>query len=342
MLTKEDILSKYNNQPLSEIKNLNFWGKDLTNIDIIEQMPNLEVVSLSANKISSLKPFASCSHLKELYLRKNNISDFDELNYLTRCKELKILWLDQNPICDCENYRKRIIITLPHLIRLDNSPVTQNDNNNSNTPQQRPITPNVPSNTPQTPIEQDIPKRNNLRTSQSGRRPQHQYKPSDQTIVNNILKDYDSSMTIAGAPKVPLSNVESETLNNINKDEQYIHNLKNIEDIKDYFASPYSNDYPNRKKGSNSNSNSNHNGNNNGSNSKGIENFSNYKISNGVVKQHYTHNKDNDIVVNDSLNGITPKNVHIVNAILNLIEGMNLEELVHVRNHISRKMNNEA
>ena len=332
MLTKEDILAKYNNKPLSEIKNLNFWGKDLINIDIIEQMPNLEVVSLSANKISSLKPFTACSHLKELYLRKNNISDFDELNYLTNCKELKILWIDQNPICDCENYRKRIIIALPNLVRLDNSPVVTTEDNSP----QRPITPNVPSNVPQTPIEQDIPKRNNLRTSQSGRRPQ-QYKPSDQTIVNNILKDYDSSMTLIKTPVAHRSNVENETLNNINKDEQYIYNLKNIEDIKDYFASPYNNEYPSRKKGSNNNNN-----NNNGNNSKGIENFSNYKPSNGIKQSKHYANKDNDIGVNDSLNGSTPTKVHIVNAILNLIEGMSLEELVHIRNHISRKMHNET
>jgi hypothetical protein len=49
----------------------------------------------------------------------------------------------------------------------------------------------------------------------------------------------------------------------------------------------------------------------------------------------------NNFGVNDSLNGISPKNLHVVNAILNLIEGMNLEELVHIRNHISRKLHGE-
>ena len=38
-------------------------------------MPNLEIVSLSVNKIHSLKDFVYCSKLQELYLRKNNIKD---------------------------------------------------------------------------------------------------------------------------------------------------------------------------------------------------------------------------------------------------------------------------
>ena len=330
MLTKEDILSKYNNQPISEIKNLNFWGKGLNNIDIIEQMPNLEIVSLSTNQITSLKPFAACSHLKELYLRKNNISDFNEINYLTQCNELKILWLDQNPICDCDNYRQRIIQALPNLVRLDNSPV-----NNDDTPQQqqqlqiesdRPSTPKVKENVPQTSIDKEIPNKNKLRTSQSGKRPQHG-QPSDQTIVNNILKNYDSSMTLTTTlvttPIENMTKVENEALDNIVKDEQYIKHLNNIDDIKDYFASPYNNnnEYPVKIKAVNNN--------------KGIENFNNYKPMSG--KRPIVNN----FGVNDSLNGISPKNVHVVNAILNLIEGMSLEELIHIRNHISRHLHGE-
>lgn len=335
MLTEEDILSKYNNQPISEIKNLNFWGKNLNNIDIIEQMPNLEVVSLSTNQITSLKPFAACSRLKELYLRKNNISDFDEVNYLTQCKELKILWLDQNPICDCDNYRQRIIQALPSLVRLDNSPVSNDDTHNQQQQQQinsdRPSTPKVKGNVQQTPVDKEIPNRNKLRTSQSSKRSQHGQQPSDQTIVNNILKNYDSSMTLTTTPVITpvetMIKVEKEALNNIAKDEQYIKNLNNIDDIKVYFSSPYNNnnnDYPVKVKAVNNN--------------KGIENFNNYKPLSGKGP---IGSISNNFSVNDSLNGISPKNVHVVNAILNLIEGMNLEELVHIRNHISRKLHGE-
>ena len=45
-------------------------------------MPNLEVLSLSVNRISTLKEIAACSKLKELYLRKNEIEDIAELKYV--------------------------------------------------------------------------------------------------------------------------------------------------------------------------------------------------------------------------------------------------------------------
>jgi Leucine-rich repeat (LRR) protein len=38
-----------------------------------QKMPNLEVLSLSANKIISLQSFSHCAKLQELYLRKNAV-----------------------------------------------------------------------------------------------------------------------------------------------------------------------------------------------------------------------------------------------------------------------------
>ncbi len=67
---------------LNSIKNLNLWGNDLDDLSLLRSMPNLEVLSLSVNKISTLKDFACCSKLTELYLRKNNITDIKEIRYL--------------------------------------------------------------------------------------------------------------------------------------------------------------------------------------------------------------------------------------------------------------------
>lgn len=46
-------------------------------------MPNIEICSLSLNKIISLKEFAYCKKLSELYLRKNLVTDLLEIKYLT-------------------------------------------------------------------------------------------------------------------------------------------------------------------------------------------------------------------------------------------------------------------
>ncbi len=40
---------------LSDVKSLNCWGQDLADVSILSQMPNVEVLSLSVNQISTLK-----------------------------------------------------------------------------------------------------------------------------------------------------------------------------------------------------------------------------------------------------------------------------------------------
>ena len=77
------------------------------------------------NNISTLEPFGQLVNLQELYLRKNKISDIQEVNYLSRCKRLKVLWLLENPISQMSDYRLRVIAAVPWLHKLDNAEVTQ-------------------------------------------------------------------------------------------------------------------------------------------------------------------------------------------------------------------------
>ena len=123
-LTPELIQLKCKTDKLHNIKNLNLWGNDLEDISLIKEMPNIEICSLSLNKIFSLKDFASCKKLTELYLRKNLVEDLFEIKYLTSCSNLKVLWLWDNPIAKHKFYRPFIIKLLPNLIKLDNNSVT--------------------------------------------------------------------------------------------------------------------------------------------------------------------------------------------------------------------------
>ena len=125
MLKEEDVLSKCKANSIEEVKNLNLWGLDLENIDIISKMKNLEIVSLSLNQINSLKPFENLKNLKELFLRKNNIKDINEIKYLKNCPNLKLLWIEENPFCESNpNYREEIIKELPQIVKLDNKKIS--------------------------------------------------------------------------------------------------------------------------------------------------------------------------------------------------------------------------
>mmetsp|Transcript_24810 Transcript_24810/g.24314 ORF Transcript_24810/g.24314 Transcript_24810/m.24314 type:complete len:107 (-) Transcript_24810:381-701(-) len=90
-------------------------------------MPNIEICSLSLNKIISLQDFSSCKKLQELYLRKNLISDLLEIKYLVMCPALKVLWLWDNPISEHPLYRSFIIKMLPNLVKLDNAAVSEEE-----------------------------------------------------------------------------------------------------------------------------------------------------------------------------------------------------------------------
>lgn len=92
-LTQELIIQKTKCDSLLQIKNLNMWGNDLDDLKALRQIPNLEVLSLSVNRITTLKEIAACSKLQELYLRKNLISDLGELRYLVNLPNLRVLWL---------------------------------------------------------------------------------------------------------------------------------------------------------------------------------------------------------------------------------------------------------
>ena len=126
-LSRELIAQKVKSDRIESIRNLNLWGSNIEDISIIEEMPSLEIVSLSVNKIRTLRPFASLENLRELYLRRNLISNLNEIKYLADCQNLSVLWLSENPICDNPNYRSVVICVLPQLQKLDDIAITEEE-----------------------------------------------------------------------------------------------------------------------------------------------------------------------------------------------------------------------
>mgnify|MGYP001075171197 CR=1 FL=1 len=59
-LSESLVLGKARVDSLVNVKNLNVWGNSLSDISVIQKMPNIEVASLSVNCIDSLKDFSNC------------------------------------------------------------------------------------------------------------------------------------------------------------------------------------------------------------------------------------------------------------------------------------------
>ncbi|OHT01219.1 hypothetical protein TRFO_32064 [Tritrichomonas foetus] len=120
----ESLVKKRTKLSPSEVKNLDLWGYQLADVSLIEKMPKLEIASLSLNKITTLKSFKGCTQLRNLFLRDNSISDFDELNHLVNLPSLHTLWLSGNPISEDPSYRERVMQILPKLAKLDEDEIT--------------------------------------------------------------------------------------------------------------------------------------------------------------------------------------------------------------------------
>lgn len=167
-LTPELVLARSKTDRLEYVKNLNLWGNELEDVKVLRDMPNVEILSLSVNKINTLRDFRHCSHLTELYLRKNLITDINEIRYLQGLPNLKVLWLMDNPCADQTDYRAFIIRHLPNLEKLDSNAVTLEEKTAYSTGSPLHSVPSVqPTASTPPPLETPAPRREPPRPSSS-------------------------------------------------------------------------------------------------------------------------------------------------------------------------------
>lgn len=127
VLTEEIILAKSGKKKCSDVVKVNAFAMGVERITSLKSFHNLEVVSLSLNKISSLEVFSDCHALKELHLRKNNVADLSELKHLSQLPHLHTLLLSDNPCTKVEGYRSTTISMLKSLRKLDALQVTDQE-----------------------------------------------------------------------------------------------------------------------------------------------------------------------------------------------------------------------
>lgn len=124
----KSILEKANVEHLTEVVHLNLWGMCITDIRLLENIENVEILSLTMNKISDIRPIRKCVRLEQLYLRHNLIVNLKSaMEVLRQLPKLRVLWLEENPCVqslDPTLYRYYMITNLPNLSRLDNKEIT--------------------------------------------------------------------------------------------------------------------------------------------------------------------------------------------------------------------------
>lgn len=126
-LSEKEVLARSHASCLANVRKLISWGSNLTDISIVREMVNLEVLNVSVNNLTSLSDLSHCPRLKELYIRKNNVSNIEEITFLKNLPQLSVLWINDNPICDTSHYRETIIRTLPNLSKLDSIVINEEE-----------------------------------------------------------------------------------------------------------------------------------------------------------------------------------------------------------------------
>ncbi|XP_077263183.1 uncharacterized protein LOC143898031 isoform X2 [Temnothorax americanus] len=123
-LTEEMVVARTRVSDFSAVKKLNCWGTDITDVGILRRMKNVEVLSLSINNINTLADFQYCHNLQDLFIRRNNIKDLNEVCYLQGLPNLRNLWLGENPCAEKDGYRLAVLRALPNLEKLDDKVVS--------------------------------------------------------------------------------------------------------------------------------------------------------------------------------------------------------------------------
>lgn len=115
---------------LKELKKLKILSLGRNNIRKLEQLdlPGLEQLWVSYNKIDKLTGLDKLKNLKVLYMSNNLINSWSEIDRLSnQCPELVDVLFLNNPIntsaASPEEYRYNMLQRLPKLTRLDGRPV---------------------------------------------------------------------------------------------------------------------------------------------------------------------------------------------------------------------------
>jgi hypothetical protein len=83
-LSEEMITARTRVSDMGHVKKLNCWGADLTDVSVLRQLRNVEVLSLSVNNITTLADVQDCKNLQvslfQLFKVKSSFVSFMKIN----------------------------------------------------------------------------------------------------------------------------------------------------------------------------------------------------------------------------------------------------------------------
>jgi protein phosphatase 1 regulatory subunit 7 len=88
-------------------------------IENFEHNTKLETLDLAKNQIKKIEGIDHLKEMSEFWLNDNEISDWKCIDSLKAIESLETVYLERNPIASDVQYRKKLMLTLPWIQKID-------------------------------------------------------------------------------------------------------------------------------------------------------------------------------------------------------------------------------
>lgn len=113
-LTKIENLDK-----LTNLTELYLSENGIEKIENLEHNIKIETLDIAKNRIQTIENVNVLPELEEFWANDNEISSWKCLDQLKENKKLETVYLERNPLAKDVQYRKKIILTIPWLKKID-------------------------------------------------------------------------------------------------------------------------------------------------------------------------------------------------------------------------------
>ncbi|ETV69971.1 hypothetical protein H257_14344 [Aphanomyces astaci] len=112
---------------LTALKSVELARNHIDAISLATDMPNVDHVVLSENKLTTLAGLEAFPNLASLSIDLNQLATFDVLGPLSQFQFLTDIDLTGNSVTELDSYRLDLLLLLPRIKKLDGIPVTDDE-----------------------------------------------------------------------------------------------------------------------------------------------------------------------------------------------------------------------
>lgn len=104
---------------LGNLSELYLSENGIEQIEGLENNTKLETLDLAKNRIKKIENVSHLKDMTEFWINDNQVGDWKCLDNLKHNEKLETVYLERNPIASDVQYRKKVMLTIPWLQKID-------------------------------------------------------------------------------------------------------------------------------------------------------------------------------------------------------------------------------